>query len=69
VIDVSWDDAVAYAKWLSMMTGKDFRLPTEAEWEYVARAGTESQYWWGDEVKQGDKVWANCDRCGSEWDK
>jgi formylglycine-generating enzyme required for sulfatase activity len=65
VINVSWKGAVAYAKWLSGQTGKRYRLPTEAEWEYAARAGTETTYWWGDEV---GKNRANCEGCGSEWD-
>jgi formylglycine-generating enzyme required for sulfatase activity len=56
-INVSWNDAVEYAKWLSEQTGKRYRLPTEAEWEYAARAGTETAYWWGDEMKPG---MANC---------
>ncbi len=67
VINVSWDDAKAYAEWLSRVTGKPFRLPTEAEWEYAARAGTTTNYWWGDDVNQDGKVWANCSDCGSEW--
>lgn len=65
VVDVSWDDAQAYAEWLSLMIGERYRLPTEAEWEYAARAGTDSHYWWGDEVGEGR---ANCETCGSRWD-
>jgi formylglycine-generating enzyme required for sulfatase activity len=59
VINVSWKDAVAYAQWLSEQTGKRYRLPTEAEWEYAARAGTETAYWWGDEMEENR---ANCAR-------
>ena len=51
VINVSWRDALAYTEWLSKQTGQRYRLPTEAEWEYVARGGTQSAYWWGDDFK------------------
>ena len=50
VIDVSWDDARAYVEWLSFTTVQPYRLLSEAEWEYCCRAGTETQYWWGDEI-------------------
>ena len=57
IVGVSWLDAVAYAKWLSQQTGKKYRLPTEAEWEYAARAGTETKYWWGNNIGSNK---ANC---------
>ncbi len=56
VVCVSWNDAVAYAEWLSKQTGQEYRLPTEAEWEYAARAGKETAYWWG---KQASHDYAN----------
>ena len=58
VVCVSWDDAVAYANWLSSKTGKTYRLPSEAEWEYAARGGTSTARWWGDSV-DGACAYAN----------
>ena len=65
VIHVSWDDAQSYVRWLSARTGKTYRLLSESEWEYVARAGTETAYSWGDNIGENR---ANCDGCGSQWD-
>ena len=50
VINVNWDDAQAYAKWLSGKTGKTYRLLSEAEFEYAARAGTATPFWWGKSI-------------------
>ncbi|NEX22836.1 SUMF1/EgtB/PvdO family nonheme iron enzyme [Thiorhodococcus mannitoliphagus] len=65
VVGVSWDDARAYAAWLSQQTRRRYRLPTEAEWEFVARAGSEGPFWWGYELEPGRAV---CFDCGSQWD-
>ena len=65
VIFVSWDDAQRYVRWLSEKTNKHYRLLSESEWEYAARAGTETAYSWGDEIGVSR---ANCDGCGSQWD-
>jgi formylglycine-generating enzyme required for sulfatase activity len=62
--NVSWDDAQVYVKWLSKVGGKPYRLPTEAEWEYAARGGTQSTYWWGDQMKKGT---ADCKDCGDPY--
>jgi formylglycine-generating enzyme required for sulfatase activity len=64
VRDVSWDDAQVYVKWLATTSGKPYRLPTEAEWEYAARAGTSTRYWWGEQMAAGK---ANCKDCGPPW--
>jgi formylglycine-generating enzyme required for sulfatase activity len=65
VINVSWDDAKRYAAWLSKITGKTYRLLTEAEYEYATRAGTKTAYPWGDAIGGNN---ANCAGCGSRWD-
>jgi len=65
VIYVSWNDAQDYVRWLSRITGKTYRLLSEAEWEYAARAGTTTAYYWGERSGSGN---ANCKACGSRWD-
>ena len=65
VINVNWDHAKQYVVWLSEMTGRPYRLLSEAEWEYAARAGTTTAYSWGDDFGINN---ANCNGCGSEWD-
>ena len=66
VINVSWDDAQAYVSWLSRRTGRQYRLLSEAEWEYAARAGTRTRFHWGDSIGRNR---ANCIGCGSRWSR
>ncbi len=60
VTNVSWSDAKQYVGWLADATRKAYRLPSEAEWEYAARGGTQTKYWWGDQFQSG---MANCKNC------
>jgi formylglycine-generating enzyme required for sulfatase activity len=68
VINVSWNEAQRYVAWLVKMTGRPYRLLTEAEWEYAARARTTTAYYWGEKIDK-EHAHANCDGCGSKWDK
>jgi formylglycine-generating enzyme required for sulfatase activity len=71
VINVSWADALTYIRWLNRAIKIDsdsitpYRLPTEAQWEYAARAGTTTARWWGNKIGKNNTV---CDGCGSHWD-
>jgi len=64
VVCVSGKDSQAYLKWLSKTTARNYRLPNEKEWEYVARAGSADNFWWGNDIGSGK---ANCAYCGSKW--
>ena len=71
VVNVSWNDAKAYADWLGQRTGKVYRLPSEAEFEYALRGGTRTRYWWGDDVptRQVENLTGSGDRSrsGRRW--
>lgn len=64
VVNVGHKEALAFAAWLSAKSGKNIRLPSEAEWEFAARGGTTTPYWWGNALGKGN---ANCLECGSPW--
>ena len=60
VTNISWDDAKEFVAWLAKTTGKPYRLPTEAEWEYAARGGSTTPYWWGKDIGTGRAQCADC---------
>ena len=62
VVNVSWDDALAYTQWLTEQSGETYRLLSEAEWEYASSAGNNASYWWGFDFEPGR---AHCFNCGS----
>ena len=64
VINVSWEDAQAFIDWLNRKTNGNYHLPTEAEWEYAARTGTKTLFFWGNGAGHNR---ANCSNCGSQW--
>jgi len=65
ITGISWNDAVAYTQWLTRLSGKPYRLLSESEWEYIARAGSKGDYWWGDHSAEKK---ANCRRgCASNF--
>ena len=65
VANVSWNDAHQFIQWLSNVALTEYRLPSEAEWEYAARAGTQTKYWWGDQLRSD---LANCKGCATAYD-
>ena len=65
VTNINWQDAWNFTAWLSVKTGSFYRLPSEAEWEYAARGGTATNYWWGNELGINQAV---CQNCGSVYD-
>ncbi len=70
VVNVSWEDAVAFAEWLSQKSGANYRLPTEAEWEYAARAGSSASRFWGNNPDEACKYANVADMTAKKkWDK
>jgi formylglycine-generating enzyme required for sulfatase activity len=63
VTNLSFNDAQQFIAWLDQVTQKNFRLPSEAEWEYAARGGTRTKYWWGDDMQPG---MVNCKGCNGD---
>ncbi len=66
VRNVTWNDALEFVAWLRKVTQRPYRLPSEAEWEYAARAGTTTNFWWGNSAGAGE---ADCKTCGGDWDR
>ncbi len=64
VVNVSWNDTMDFVAFIAKKTGRPYRLLSEAEWEYAARAGSTTGYWWGNKLK---KKYANCRKCGTKW--
>lgn len=65
VTNISWNDAQQFISWLNSITKKNYRLPSEAEWEYAARGGTDTRYWWGNQLQAG---MVNCKGCNEPYD-
>lgn len=66
VRNLSWNDARDYVIWISKVASKEYRLPSEAEWEYAARGATQTRFWWGNQV---EKDMANCKDCSEVYDQ